>query len=128
MPEELETTEEDTVAQLAAEQEFNLADQQLNNALEEGQQFGSPSFLKYGFLFAVAGIIDVIDAADVTGIGIIISKIVSIGGTAIIYLTLWLSNGKVKRAHKYGENLEASVAAFRTQVSRIDQMSLRGVK
>ena len=125
---ELETTEEDVADQLAAESEFNSANQQFNNLIEEGQQFGSPSFLKYGFLFAVAGVVDIVDVADATGIGIIISQIVSIGGTAVIYLTLWLTNGKFKKAHQYGEDLEASVATFRTQVARIDQMSLRGAK
>lgn len=119
---------EDIATQLAAEQDFNLARQQFDQAVTEGQQYSRPSFLKYGFLFAVAGVVDIVDAADATGIGIIVSKIVSIGGTAIIYLTLWLANGKVKRAHEYGENLEASVAAFSSQAARIDRTALRGAK
>ncbi|TSC74082.1 MAG: hypothetical protein G01um101444_379 [Parcubacteria group bacterium Gr01-1014_44] len=128
MPEELETTEEDVSTQLAAQQEFNLANQQFNSAVEEGQQYGRPSFLKYGFLFAVAGVMDIVDVADVTGVGIIISKVVSIGGTAIIYGVLWLTNGKVKKAQQYGDNLAASVATFQAQTARAERMVLRASK
>lgn len=129
MPEETQNNGiEDISAQLASEQEYNLAAQQFNQTVEEAKQYDHPSYLKYGFLFAVAGIIDIVDVADVTGIGIIISKIVSIVGTVIIHLVLFLSNGKAKRAHQYGENLEASVAAFGAQTARIDQAVLRGAK
>ena len=129
MPEEeLKTTEEDASIQLAAEQDLNLARQHFGQVIADGQEYGSPSWLKYGFLFAIAGTVDIVDAADATGIGIIISKIVSIGGTAIIYLTLWLSNGKVKRAHEYGENLEQSAAAFSTKAAQIDRTVLRSAK
>lgn len=130
MPEHLENelTNEAVAAQLAAEQNFNLAKQQFNQTLEEARQYGAPSYLKYGFLFVVAGIIDIVDVADVTGIGIIISKIISIGGTTIIYLVLWLTNGKIKKAQQYGENLAASVAAFQTQAARAEKMALRASK
>lgn len=128
MEEELETTEGDASVQLAAEQDFNLARQQFDQNLQEGSQYGRPSFLKYGFLFAVAGVVDIVDAADATGIGIIISKIVSIGGTAIIYLTLWLTNGKIKKAQEYGDSLETSMASFQSQVARIDRATFRGAK
>lgn len=130
MPENLEneTDEEEVFAQLAAEQDFNLAQQQLNRTIEEAGQFNHPSFLKYGFLFAVAGIMDIVDVLDVTGIGIIISKIVSIGGTAIIYLVLWLTNGKIKKAEKYGDDLAASMAAFQTQAAQAERFAMRASK
>jgi len=124
MPNEIKNIDEneiDTADQLAEKQNFNLAQQQLNQAMEEGRQYDHPSYFKYAFLFGIAIIVDIIDFADLTGIGLIISKIVSIGGTAMIYLTLFLTNGKMKKAGEYGKNLEASVAAFQTQAIRISK-------
>ena len=118
---ELENTE-DIYDQLASEQEFNLANQQFNRMVAEGQQYTPPSLLKYGPLLTIAGLIDFMDMLDVTGIGIIVSKIVSIGGTAIIYGVLWLTNGKVKKAGQYGKNLEASMANFQSKVKRVSQV------
>ena len=122
MPSELETTEENTAEELAAQQESNLANQQLNQVISEGQQYGRPSLLKYSPLFAIAGLIDLTDLLDFTGIGIIISKIVSSGGTAIIYGILWLTNGKIKKAGEYGKNLEASMVSFQSKVKRTSQV------
>lgn len=119
---------EDIATELIAEQDFNLAAQQFDKAIEESRQYNRPSFLKYGFLFAVAGVMDIVDIADITGVGIIISKIVSIGGTTLIYLVLWLTNGKMRRAQAYGENLEASVLALQSQVTRSTQFALRASK
>jgi len=118
---ERETTE-DISNQLAKNQELNLANQRVKQILEEGQQFGKPSYFKYGFLFGIAIIVDIIDFADLTGIGLIFSKIVSIGGTAIIYLTLFLTNGKVRKAGEFGKNLEASVVTFQAQAVRFSKV------
>ena len=121
MPEE-NFIEKDWSDQLTAKQDFNLASQQFNQIIAEGQQYGNPSWLKYGPLFAIAGLIDLTDLLDFTGIGIIISKIVSFGGTAIIYGILWLTNGKIKKAGEYGKNLEASMASFQSKVKRTSQV------
>ena len=128
MPPESNMENEDISNQLAKEQNFNLAAQQYNQALQEAQQYRHPSYLKYGFLFAVAGIMDIVDVLDVTGVGIIISKIVSLGGTAMIYLVLFLSNGKIKKAQQYGDRLSASVAAFQAQAARAERIGLRASK
>ena len=77
-----ESNEEEISATLFAEQELNLAQQNLMALSAEGQSYKKPSFLKYSFLFTVAGIVDVVDFLDLTGIGIIIAKIVSIAGSS----------------------------------------------
>ncbi len=102
--------EEDLSDQLSAEQNRNLAQQEINHILKEGQQFGEPSWLKYGFLFAVAGTMDIADVFDYTVVGMIVSKPISFVGTALISSTLWLTNGKMKRAQSYGVQLEGKLA------------------
>jgi len=117
--------EYDTAVNLNQEQILYEKEERLRRILEEGKNYKKPSKLKYGFLFTVAGIIDAVDFLDITGVGIIISKIVSIAGTGIIYFTLWLTDSKVKRAQVYSNDALLAVAEFQQAVSQASRMAMR---
>lgn len=116
------------VDQLNAEQEVYQKQERINKLTEEAQNLGHPSHLKYAFLFLVAGIVDMVDLADVTGIGILISKVVSIGGTGLIYFTLWLTDGKMKRAQIIGEDAAQAVLALQQSISQASRTAMRTAK
>lgn len=111
--------------QLGAEQRLNQTRQQIAKMLEEGKTFKPPSKLKYAFLFLIAGIVDLVDWADLTLIGIAISKVVSIAGTGIIYFTFWLTNGRVKRAEVYSDNALAALAEWQQAVSQYSRLAMQ---
>ncbi len=123
-----EENEEETATILSSEQELNIARENLQKKIAEGELFKKPSKLKYAFLFTVAGIIDVIDVLDVTGVGIIISKIVSIGGTGIIYFTLWLTDTQLKKAHKYEDDLSMVGMGFEDKIQRYSRLAMKTSK
>ena len=123
-----ESNEEEISATLFAEQELNLAQQNLMALSAEGQSYKKPSFLKYSFLFTVAGIVDVVDFLDLTGIGIIIAKIVSIAGTGIIYFTLWLTDSRLKKAHELVGNLEKAILEVQQKVARVSSFAMKSSK
>ena len=123
-----EEEEEETALAFQAEQELNLALQQVRQLYEEGQRYKKPSLLKYSFLFTVAGIIDVVDFLDLTGLGIIIAKIVSIAGTGIIYFTLWLTDSRLKKAHELVGNLEKAILEVQQKVARVSSFAMKSSK
>src|SRR3989338_7104844 len=100
-----EESEDETAAILSAEQDLNIAQEDLRSKIEEVKNYRKPSKPKYVFLFTIAGIMDIVDLLDVTIVGIVISKIVSIAGTGIIYFTLWLTDTHFKKAQKYKDDL-----------------------
>ena len=120
--------EEETALAFQAEQELNLALQQVSQLYEEGQNYKKPSLLKYSFLFTVAGVIDVVDFLDLTGVGIIIAKIVSIAGTGIIYFTLWLTDSRYKKAHELIGNLEEAILDVQQKVARASSFAMKSSK
>lgn len=114
--------------QLKIEQEINQAQARVRKIVGERKKFGRPSWLKYSFLFLIAGIVDIVDVADFTGIGIVLAKIVSIAGTAIIYFTFWLTGGKMKRATASGEEARRAIVELQESVSRATRLALRASK
>lgn len=114
-----------TALQLGAEQRLNATHQKVAQMLKEGRSFHSPSKLKYAFLFVIAAAIDIVDLADLTGIGIIISKIVSIGGTAIICFIFWLTDGKVKRAQVYSDDALIALMEWQQTVSQYSRLAMQ---
>jgi len=123
-----EQDDEEIAAILATEQEANISEDNLQTLAAEGRNYGKPSYLKYSFLFIIAAVIDIVDLADLTGIGIIISKIVTIGGTGIIYFTLWLTDGRMRKAHKLTDDLETAIADAQQKVARASRLAVRTAK
>lgn len=127
MPEDPALTTEEEInlqEQLLAEQQFYQAQQQINRLAREAVKLG-PSLLKYSFLGVVAIMVDVVDGADLTLVGIAISKVVSLVGTGIIYFTLWLTNGKVKRASEMTAHLEEALLHAQQAVARASRVAMR---
>lgn len=111
--------------QLNKEQLLYEKQQRLLKLIEEGKSYNRPSWLKYGFLFLVAGVVDIVDLADFTGIGIIFSKIVSITGTGIIYFTFWLTDNKLKRAQVYSDDALTAIVELQETVSQMSRLAMR---
>lgn len=92
--------------------------------LETGLSFGRPSMIKWYIIFVLAGLNDVIDLLDLTGVLAILSWTVSLGLTASIIGILWFSDTKVKRANKFITDLnqpqidQTGRAGLRTELSR----------
>lgn len=103
LEEEAILTEESEANQLDAirEAEASSIQQQANDILQAGMSFQGPSMLKWGILLVLAITNDVIDLLALTGIGEILSWLISLGLTALILLILWMSDGEFKRAQRY---------------------------
>lgn len=123
-----QNNEEDRVElaqEIAAEQEIYRAQKELEALRVEGQTFSHPSYFKYGLLFFIAIIVDIVDFVQFTGIGYVISVIVSLLGTAIILLTLWITDAQQKRAVNYSSNLEVRITAIQARISQATRMALK---
>lgn len=119
--ENLAENEEDLAAQLSAQQDFYAAQKELSSMHKEGQSYGKPSYFKYGILFALAGIIDLVDLVDATGVGMIISKIVSFSLTGAIYGIILLIGTKYKKAQAYAQNAEKRIQDLQKTINRAEQ-------
>ncbi|MDP3954140.1 MAG: hypothetical protein Q8Q06_01835 [bacterium] len=79
-----------------------------------------PSKFKYGVMFLFAGIGDLVDLADFTGVGIIISIIVDLIIGAILFILAWMTRTKMRKItdlHKSVQenilNIERRIAGLR---------------
>lgn len=129
MPEDFltpeEEEEEELALQLAGQQELSLAQAEVGRLAQAGESYGRPSLAKYGFLFLIAGGIDLLDFLDVTLVGILFTKAISLLGTGLIYGTLWLTNDRVKSARQHGEQLEAALTEMSQTAARISRLAMR---
>jgi hypothetical protein len=124
-----EAEEIDLANQLDREYQLSLILQQADQIKQEGQSFGRPSFFKYFvILIPWAIVVDLVDAADLTGIGIILGRAFSIFSWVSIMLIMWFTDGELKRAHRYTENLEETVADIQKNIAQTTRFALRGSK
>src|SRR3989344_7040255 len=87
-----ELGDEETYAeQLATEQERYQAEQQLINFYNECSQYGHPSYVKYGIVSLLGLITESTDFLDLIGLGIVVSKPISLILTFIIFLIFWIT-------------------------------------
>ena len=118
-----EAEEVDRMNQLeTARQEEAFSIQQLAaQLLQQGMAFSSPSMFKWGILLSLAMLNDVVDILDVTGIGAILSWVISMALTAIILLIIWFTDGGMKAAQEYASSVgdEAQQAQIASQVHQI---------
>lgn len=104
-------------------------DQQgLKEVVEEGKSYKSPSHFKYGILFALAAIVDIIDFAELTGIGWFIAKIVSIIATVIILIIFLTTGGRQRSASEYRKKLEDYIKNAIKNVAHAERMIMRAGK
>jgi cytochrome c-type biogenesis protein CcmH/NrfG len=76
----------------------------------------------------LALIVDVIDIIDLTGIGIIIGRIISFAVSAVIILIFWFTNTKQKRADEYVENIQKKIEDIRAMIANAERNILRVAK
>ncbi len=111
--------------ELAAEQELYAAQAEAEGLYNQGQEFRRPSLFKYFILALLALIVDIIDIIDLTGIGIIIGRIISFAVSAVIILVFWFTNTKQKRADEYVENVQKKIEDIRAIVANAEKNILR---
>lgn len=104
------------------------AKQGIQNVVEEGKSYKSPSHFKYGILFALAVIVDIIDFAELTGIGWFIAKIVSVLATVIILAIFLTTGGRQKSASQYRKKLEDYINTAIKNVAHAERMIMRAGK
>lgn len=126
--------EEENYTQQLAEEEFeqetitaNLLArlrQEAESVETRSASLGSPSMVKWGSLFTLGIVNDVIDLLTLTGFLEIFVWLVSLGLTALILLIIWLTDGNLKKAQNFAESVKKSTeevrAGFASQVSRIE--------
>lgn len=120
--------EEQMFAYLAAERIKKQTLSEAEGVYQEGKSFGHPSYVKYGALFFLAGIVDLVDLADFTGISMVITRIFSLMCSMIIFLTLWFTNGKVKKAHQYTEEIGDKIIMFRQNIQDATRLAMKTAK
>ncbi len=125
--EEDEIEEGEYANQLALEQEQAQYQQEAGRIYEEGNAYGHPSFFKYFvILIPWAVIVDIVDGLDLTGIGAIVATIFSVLSTGAILFILWFTDGKLKSAQDYHENLEQEVTNLQKDIAMSTKLALRG--
>lgn len=123
---EKEFNQEEVASQFALEQEWYQAQQQAKKIYEEGRSYSHPSYFKYFvILMPWAILVDAVDALDLTGIGAILGRAFSIFSWVSIMAILWFTDGKLKRAHHYSENLEHAIADLQKDITRTTRFALR---
>lgn len=123
--EEEELLEEEILSDaLYAEQEIYRSQQLLNRLALEGSSYKKPSILKYGILFTLSGIQDVVDLLDLTGIGAFVTTIVSFALSSLIIMITWLTNTKYKKAENYTKELEAIIPVIQANIAHASRVAM----
>ncbi len=129
MPTDIEIQETETENQYAQDLYAQQAEQQmaseLQEVVEEGKSYRSPSKFKYSVLFTLAVIVDAVDFLELTGIGWFVAKIVSIIGTAIIVLIFFFTGTKQKNAQEYKKKLTDFLENSARNIAHTERMALR---
>src|SRR3989338_7358556 len=127
MPEfEEELGDEDIANQLADQQEYYQTEQQLIDFHNEGIRYGHPSYTKYAIVSLLGLITESTDFLDLIGIGMVISKPVSLFLTFVIFLIFWLTNTRQKGADNYVGKAEKIVEAITANLAHIERRAFPG--
>src|SRR3989344_3806921 len=118
--------EEENAEQLAAEQELYAAETEAIDLSNQGQEFQRPSLIKYLVILApLAGIVDLIDFIDLSGVGAFIGRVVSLGASVLIILIFWLTNTKQKRADDYVESIQEKIDVITKRIANAEKQIVR---
>lgn len=118
-------SQEEYARQLQAEQFKYRQRQEIEKVVEEGKSYRSPSRVKYGILFGLAIVVDVVDLSEFTGIGYFFAKALSIICTVVIIAILFLTGGNQKKARGYRKRLEDVIEDAGRNVAYGARMILR---
>lgn len=111
--------------ELAAEQEFYIARSEAAELYNQGQEYSHPSLLKYSLLALLALIVDIIDFIDLTGIGILIGRIISFTTSTVIILIFWFTNTKQKMADEYVDSIQKKIEVITARIANAERNILR---
>jgi hypothetical protein len=123
--EEILEEEEDIANQLAAEQEIYVAEKQLSALAEEGNSFKHPSYIKYAILGSISVIQDVVDLADLTGIGAVFGFFISVACTILIIAIFYFTHTRFINARNYISKIEELVPGIQANIAHATRLTLR---
>jgi len=114
--------EEELVAnQLSTERNLYNMEREVNDLAKTGKKFGHPSFLKYGILALLAVSADLIDAAALTGIGVIVSTFSSVVLNSIIFIIFITSGTEQHNAGRYVSHSQARIQEIIGQIADLER-------
>ena len=114
--------------QLALEQESYQTEQQLIDFYNEGVQYKHPSYIKYGIVSLLGLITESTDFLDIVGLGVMVSKPVSLFITFIIFIIFWLTNTKQKNANNYVKSAEEMIKAVTANLAHLERRAFQAAK
>jgi hypothetical protein len=122
---ELQANQERYRLQLEAAQR-NAAERRTLEA--QTRAIKKPSFFGYMLLFVLAGILDLLDIIELTGVGIIFAKIIQIFATIFFMIISFFVTGKIRRMRKANEVIGARVTAAMQRIAQYRQRYARTLK
>ena len=123
MGQNLEAQDIEYANRLATVQESNSISKLARDLYDRGMAFSSPSMFKWGVIFSLAVVNDAVDLLDLTGIGAILSWIISLGLTALILLIIWFTDGGLKGAQEYASNVKGTVEQVQYIESNVKKLT-----
>lgn len=119
---------EEAANQLAAEQEVYQTVKQAEDIYKKGQSYKNPSKFKYGVLFGLSGIVDVIDFLTLTGVGWFIAAVISVVLSTVIILIFWFTNTKQKKANQYKKGVQDFLESLPKNVAHLERRTYQVLK
>ena len=118
--------EEQNAVELEADQELYAAQSAAVELHNQGQEFRHPSYFKYlAILAPFAAIVDIIDLGDLSGLGLLLTKVISFTSSSAIILIFWFTNTKQKRANEYVENVEKNIEVITQRIANAERQTVR---
>jgi len=118
--------EEQYAEELVADQELYAAQAEAVELHNQGQEFRHPSYFKYFVVLGpLAVIVDIIDFVDLSGLGILLGRMISFAASAAIILIFWFTNTNQKRADEYVENIQKRAEVIAARIANAEKNILR---
>lgn len=118
-------TEATYAGELAAAQAKTQAGHEIANLAKEGKAFGKPSIFKYIVLFFLATIVDIVDFAELSGVGYFIAKTIAIFCSILMFLIFWFTGTKQKQASEFTKGLEQMVAKLQANIDHVARLTVK---
>ena len=120
--------EEIYAEQLTTDRERYQTEQQLIDFHDQGVKYGHPSYVKYTIVSLLGLITESTDFLDLIGIGILVSKPISLLLTFIIFLIFWLTNTKQTNANNYAKKAEEVIKTVAANLAHLERRSYQAAK
>ena len=87
-----------------------------------------PSKVKYGAMFLLSGIGDIVDLANLTGAGIAVSIIVDIIVGFLLFVIGWATNTKIKKMSNLSKDLAEKITSIQNRITSIRNTYATAIK